>query len=429
MKSKNQAAKDGNYTGWTVPLDYSSIHDLMKQLHVGPYTNSEHTYLVDTIKKDWLRSIFILIGISIITLSAIYAYRKKNTANQKNLSIVIKISILSSCVAAVATLIVGTMIINGSADIMYENALNRLKYETNIKSLRLLSDINILSSDLRYLVDTPPVSGIPRAIENGGIDPLDNSHVDTWRQRLTTIFTGLIHAKPNYVQIRYIGIDNNGKEMIRVERNGNMIRLVPEDELQHKGDTTYFKNASKVDPGDVYLSDISLNMELGEFSTPHTPVIRAATPVFINEKLFGVLVINMEFKNIFDALIKDTPRQLTPYITNEDGYFLAHPDKDMTYGFELGHENTIQTIYPSFRLKEDNDIRDIEYTLETKGDVIHVVKANFDPKQEDRYFAMMLATSSENLNSGSTQLKRNSYTIMWLLILAILVIAAFLVSR
>ena len=351
------------------------------------------------------------------------------TNPRKGLSIVMKVSILAGSIAALASLIVGTLIINGSADIVYQNALSRLKYETNIKSLRLISDIKNLSGDAQYLVATPPIKGIPRAIKNGGIDPFDNSDLSTWKDRLATIFTELIRAKPNYLQIRYITVADQGKELIRVERSGKLIRNQPQSKLQQKGNTDYFKNAIKIDLGEVYLSNITLNREFNKISEPHTPVIRAATPIYFEEKIFGILVINMTFGDIFNELIKNTPRELTPYVTNEDGYFLAHPNHRMTYGFDLGNKNTIQSTYPGFNLDRHGDLRDTELTISTHDGVIHVVKAHYDPTQKDRFFAVMLATSSDNLQSGAVNLRNQSFLTMALLVLISLIVAAILASK
>lgn len=345
------------------------------------------------------------------------------------LSIVQKVSLLAGSIAALASLIVGSLIVSGSADIVYRNALNRLKYETNIKSLKLITDIKNLSNDAQYLVGTPPIQGIPRAINNGGIDPLDKSDLSKWQSRLATIFTELIRAKPNYLQIRYIGTTDNGKELIRVNRNGNIIRTIPPQELQQKGDTNYFKNAIQLHPGEVYLSDISLNREHGKISEPYTPVIRAATPIYFQGRIFGILVINMAFNDIFTDMIKNTPRELTPYVTNENGYFLAHPNKAMTYGFDLGNDHTIQSIYDNFDLNAKKDLRDVEFTIETNGNVIHIVKAHYDPTQEARFFAVMLATSYDNLQSGSDMLRYQSFMIMGLLVVFSLFIAGILAKK
>ena len=348
---------------------------------------------------------------------------------KKGLSIVIKVSILVGSVTALASLTVGSLIIRGSSDIVYQNALNRLKYETNIKSLKLIADIKSLSGDTQYLATTPPIKGIPRAIGDFGIDPKDHSTLKTWQARLTTIFSELIRAKPHYLQIRYIGIADGGKELIRVDRKGKQIKTVNKKSLQKKGGTPYFKKASLLAPGQVYLSNITLNREFGKVSLPHTPVIRAATPIYFNDKVFGVLVINMEFSSIFHDLIINTPRELVPYVTNEQGYFLAHPNSDKSYGFDHGNENTIQSIYDGFTLNQSRDIRDVEFTEESNGDVIHVVKAFYDPTRRDRYFAVMLATSKKNLSSGSAQLKYQSYLIITLLVFLSLIIAAILSSR
>ena len=340
-----------------------------------------------------------------------------------------KVSILAGSVAAMASLVVGSLIVNGSADIVYQNGLNRLKYETNIKSARLLSDIKNLRDDAKYLVGSPPIMGIPRAIKNNGVDPLDNSALETWQNRLATIFTELIRAKSNYLQIRYIGVSDVGRELLRVDRRGTAIKTIPKSELQQKGNTLYFNNAIKINPGEVYLSDVTLNKELNKISEPYTPVIRAATPVFFEGKLFGILVINMELGKIFNTLIKNTPRELIPYVTNEDGYFLAHPNKTMTFGFDLGHEHKIQTTYHNFDLSNNIDLRDIELTVKTKNNVVHVVKAHFDPMKEERYFAVMLATSYKNLQSASDNLRYQSLIIMSILVVISLIIAAVLASR
>ncbi|MDH5485581.1 MAG: HAMP domain-containing protein, partial [Gammaproteobacteria bacterium] len=348
---------------------------------------------------------------------------------RKGFSIVIKVALLAGSIAALASLIVGTLIVEGSSDIVYQNALNRLQYETNIKSLKLISDIRNLSGDAQYLVGTPPIKGIPRATHNGGIDPLDGSNLATWHDRLATIFSELIRAKPNYLQIRYIGIANNGRELVRVDRQGSLIRAIADEQLQQKGDTPYFKNAARVNLGEVYLSDINLNRELGKVSEPYIPVIRAATPVYFNDRLFGMLVINMSVRSLFEELIVNTPRELTPYITNEDGYFLAHPDNEMTYGFDLDNDHRIQSSYADLDLKQNKDIRDREFTVTFNDDVIHVVKAHYDPLQKQRFIAVMLATSNKNLQSGYDHLRLQNFFIMALLVVISLIIAALLASR
>jgi len=348
---------------------------------------------------------------------------------RKGLSVVMKVALLAASVTALASLTVGSLIFSGSSEIVYQNALNRLKYETNIKSLKLVSDIKSLSGDVRYLAGTPPIKGIPRALQNAGIDPTDNSSQEKWESRLSTIFSELIRAKPHYLQIRYIGVKDQGKELVRVDRQGQLIQTLQKQNLQKKGNTPYFKKTVHLPPGNVYLSSVTLNREFGKLSQPYTPVIRAATPIYFDRKLFGILVINMEFTTIFNDLITNTPRELTPYVTNEEGYFLAHPDRNQTYGFDLGHESTIQKTYPGFTLLKSHDLRDTEFTTEINDHVIHVVKSQYDKSHPETFFAIMLSTSKENLHSGSLQLKYQSYLFILLLVILSIVIASILATR
>ncbi|TVO74927.1 MAG: PhnD/SsuA/transferrin family substrate-binding protein [Sedimenticola selenatireducens] len=53
MPKIHPAAKAGNYAGWTIPLDYQSVHDLLIDLHLPPYEYSGRFTLLDAIKKYW----------------------------------------------------------------------------------------------------------------------------------------------------------------------------------------------------------------------------------------------------------------------------------------------------------------------------------------------------------------------------------------
>jgi len=345
------------------------------------------------------------------------------------LSIVLKVSLLSAAVAAMASLVVGSLVISGYSEIMYKDALNHLKYETNIKAVELVSEIKSLREDVQYLVGTPPVKGIPRAIKNGGVDPLDQSDLSTWKNRLETIFSVLVRAKPNYIQIRYIGLDDGGKELVRINKEGDVIRTVIDNELQKKGHAEYFKDAIKVKSGEIYLSRISLNKEHGKITKPHMPVIRAASPVYFNNKMYGIVVINMRLDNIFRRFIENTPKELMPYVINKDGYFLSHPDRSMTFGFDLKNENKIQDIYKSFDIMNSEDVRNKEFSVATNGEVLYVVKVRYDSLQKENYLSVMLSTKSKDLQSESIALKNKSVVIMLILVVISFFIATVLTSK
>lgn len=51
MPKGHIATKSGNYSGWTIPLDYQPVHELFKELHLPPYQYLGKFTLLDAVKK------------------------------------------------------------------------------------------------------------------------------------------------------------------------------------------------------------------------------------------------------------------------------------------------------------------------------------------------------------------------------------------
>jgi len=67
MPSDHSAAQAGNYAGWTVPLDYQSVHDLFKELNLPPYRDLGRFTLSDAIARYWY---WLLLGLSVFLILA-----------------------------------------------------------------------------------------------------------------------------------------------------------------------------------------------------------------------------------------------------------------------------------------------------------------------------------------------------------------------
>lgn len=68
MASDHPAAQGGGYAGWTVPLDYQPVHDLFRELHIGPYGAPVNIRLSDLVDQYWHWAVFagVLVGIGIL---------------------------------------------------------------------------------------------------------------------------------------------------------------------------------------------------------------------------------------------------------------------------------------------------------------------------------------------------------------------------
>ncbi|MCB1751490.1 MAG: PhnD/SsuA/transferrin family substrate-binding protein [Gammaproteobacteria bacterium] len=70
MPRFHPAAQAGNYAGWTVPLDYQSVHELFRELHLPPYQDIGKFTLSDAVTKYWywpLLAVTFLISMFIMT--------------------------------------------------------------------------------------------------------------------------------------------------------------------------------------------------------------------------------------------------------------------------------------------------------------------------------------------------------------------------
>lgn len=75
MNENDPAAIDGNYTGWTIPLNYEDIHSLLKELKVGAYQDYRQFTVHEVVNKYWLQLMTISYALLIIIIVTLYVAR------------------------------------------------------------------------------------------------------------------------------------------------------------------------------------------------------------------------------------------------------------------------------------------------------------------------------------------------------------------
>ncbi|MBF0286246.1 MAG: PAS domain S-box protein [SAR324 cluster bacterium] len=310
--------------------------------------------------------------------------------------------------------------------------LGNLKEVTLEDSLNILSSIRALRGDVEFLSKTPPVQGIIRTSSVKDVDPYDGSTEAQWKDRLDSIFREFIRTKPMYMQIRFIGIADKGRELVRVDRENDVIISVPKEQLQQKIAESYMQETIKKEPGSIYLSEINLNREHGKIMVPHTPVIRAAVPVYsAKNEIFGIVVINLNFglmiKQLQDSMV---PRH-SVYLVNDSGAFLLHRDPTLFFGFEFGRITLVQDDIPELKamFEAENIDTDRSLLFKPKGTAIHYHKIFFDPDHPRRHLGLMIETSYQELLSESSILQTQSFIGILLLIFSGSVLAYFLTRQ
>ncbi|MBU2713590.1 response regulator [Zooshikella harenae] len=211
-----------------------------------------------------------------------------------------------------------------------------LQSEAEKANSKITSTIESLKRDLFFLASTPPIRGIARASYNNNQDPQENSNMILWKKRLNTIFSGYINTHQNIRQVRYIGVFNKGKELVRVNYENGKITVVNESDLQNKADRDYYIESLKLKAGEVYVSEINLNRERGVVEKPYQPTLRMTTPIYsANNEYFGMLVINYNAEALFEALQEGIPENYLFYLTKKSGEYLINPEVHKTFSSDL----------------------------------------------------------------------------------------------
>ena len=124
------------------------------------------------------------------------------------------------------------------------------------------------TEDLIFLVESPEARGAASG-KPGAIDQLES------------LFLAYVQARSQVFQARLL--DADGHEMLRIER-GTDRAPARATRLQNKAKRYYFKQATMLKRGEVFVSELDLNIEDGKLEAPFRPTLRFATPLFTDSR-------------------------------------------------------------------------------------------------------------------------------------------------
>jgi PAS domain S-box-containing protein len=244
--------------------------------------------------------------------------------------------------------IVGAFTYRNIETVVIPRSLASIESSARLLALELEAALRGAHADVVGFRSAVAVEGIVRATLADAARPQGFS-LAQWRDRLAARFVAELAVKPNYSQFRIIGIADGGREILRVERTGpaRTIRVIPQDELQQRGDSDYFKRAIRLAPNEVDVSPIELNQEHGVVELPHVPVIRTAAAIHApNGEPFGVVVINVDLSAEFARIRAARRPDSRIYLVNEQGDYLIHPDPEREFGFAFAKPQRLEDDFP-----------------------------------------------------------------------------------
>lgn len=254
-----------------------------------------------------------------------------------HLGLRIKFGILLALFGILASGLTGYYFYKASRAMMVRVAEHDLQTSAQVLGRRFSIALREVASNVRLLAELPDAVRI-------GQHPSDRD--EARRRAMAEAFKAMLAVHPEYFQIRFIGADHHGIELVRVDRDGNSVVRVKAEDLQEKGHFPYVFRTLRLPRGEIHLSKITINHEQGAHSNLEKPTLRIATPVVDeNSHALGVMVINADLNGLFSLLKTDLPSDFQLYLANEWGDFLIHPDPGMTFGFDRGRRVLLQDSF------------------------------------------------------------------------------------
>ena len=146
-------------------------------------------------------------------------------------------------------------------------------------------------------------------------------------------FSNFSHRKRIYDQVRWL--DETGMELVRVDYIQGRPKIIPAEKLQDKGKRYFFTDSFKLQPGEIFISPLDLNIEQNTIEIPYKPMVRVATPVIDDQgRKRGIVILNYFGREMLEAFATAT-RGIADHImvVNGEGYWLKSPQPADELGF------------------------------------------------------------------------------------------------
>ena len=260
-----------------------------------------------------------------------------------------RLAIAMVALVAIAVSAVGWLNYRNLEQALLQRARDRIETHSRQVATDLEYYAASATGDVQGFRSAVALHGLIRARRAGGIDPLDGVSEKAWRERLASRFAAELEAKPAYAMMRIIGLDDDGRELVRVDRAGpnETVRIVPEEHLLQRNDRSYFQEATRLGPSEIYVSPLDLGRRNGQIEEIHRPTLRIAAPIFAEDgKPFGIFMINVDMRRAFDRARSSVGRGENIYVVNKHGHYLIHPDRSQEFGWLLGKKADWKADFP-----------------------------------------------------------------------------------
>lgn len=319
----------------------------------------------------------------------------------------VKLILFGLGVAFVSSFMMAALNYAFMANVAEEVSVDRLAAEVRTLSTRFADVFGDFQNDAELLAHMPPIKGIIRAgLAADGLDSVDGSTAEQWRKRLEVIFANFMLERPHYTQLRYIGLADNGRELVRVDRTAGGLKRTPPDELQAKGNEAYILRSLDLGAQEVYISEVTYNREHGEVDPSLTPTIRMVAPVLGDDRtLFGFVVVNADYPALLQRAFEALHPEHVVTMVNDRGDYLQRRPGEAEASFYF-HAAADWAPPPFLDLLLDTG-RD-EAALKANGEIAYLVRVPIGTRGGESFLGIVAAAPEELILAEARGLLRRN---------------------
>lgn len=256
-----------------------------------------------------------------------------------------------------------------------ETAENNLFGKVQLLAARMQNRYDEIQKDAIAISRMPPIEGVIRSLANQNIDPIDGSSSDRWRERLIQIFSAMLKDNPAYTQIRYIGLADQCKELVRVDQGQGDIVVISGADLQQKLEEPYMQQVLRGHRR-FFFTDLTYNREHNKIDSLMLPTLRAVQPIIDKQgRLFGAIIIDVDFKKMQSAVFTKLKGNEIAYLFDQMENFLEYDESNSSLKFSFSNDK--DHITPAI-IKQAIYSTKEEATLTDEESVGVYIKLNID---------------------------------------------------
>jgi len=325
-----------------------------------------------------------------------------------------------------------------------QQAITHLRNELEIRSDAVANRLNLSTASLRLTTtrvkkELAASPGLALRLSLG--DAPKEWPDDKLYRSLYNILENEILKHSGITEARII--NSSGNELIRLIPTPSGIEEKAPAELENKAHREYFKNTMALPGGGIYIHPITLQKEHKKIIKPLMPVLRIAGKVTLTEPSrrsdakadevnFGIVIFNIRSEYIFG--MRTSQKGSGFMITDENGYYLVHPDENALWGNELGHSANLFSDEPDFR--EETALKDDILNMDTgtqhsqRHDDYHAWrKIRFGESDPSHYWLLFKNKQEDSIAASWEQVVKIGFAGISLFILAGFGVLAIIITR